>query len=276
MTQRHHRRNIRLATPHSDPPTLPTPRPVLAASLLTAASMAASGLVGWIATRFLPPMDASFVALGVMTGLATVFVTTLRWWRDLGLSGPQEWRHLHLFALPAVLVLIVPFLHGVKPLPLWAAVYLAVGYALTGFYEELWARGVLLRVLRPCGETRAVLVSALLFGAMHLGNVLYRDPPIVLAQAVGACCFGLAYGALRFRTNALWVLMALHAMHDFTLRFSNFPPIPLSVAQDILLLGFAGVLLRGSGRGGQPAPAASGTGTAGTVLTTPRLKRPVR
>lgn len=258
MSQHQH---LHPATPHPDPPTLPAPRPVRAASLLTAASMAVSGLVGWIATHFLPPMDASLVALGVMTVLATVLVTALRWWRDLGLGGPRQWRNLRLFALPALLVLVVPFLHGVRSLPLSVALYLAVGYALTGFYEELWARGVLLRVLRPCGETRAVLVSAALFGAMHLGNVLYRDPAIVLAQAVGACCFGLAYGALRLRTNALWVLMVLHALHDFTLHVSNFPVIPLNVAQDLVLLGFAWVLLRRGGR--QPAPA----GITGTVRT---------
>ncbi|GGM22012.1 hypothetical protein GCM10010841_32350 [Deinococcus aerophilus] len=42
--------------------------------------------------------------------------------------------------------------------------------------------------------------------------------------------------------------MVLHALHDFTLRYSNFPLIPLNVAQDIVLLGFAWVLLRGMRR----------------------------
>jgi membrane protease YdiL (CAAX protease family) len=196
-----------------------------------------------------------------MTVLVTLLVSVLRWWGKLGLHGPQTWRNLHLLALPAALVLIVPFLHGFRALPLSTTLYLAAGYALTGFYEELWARGVLLRVLRPSGQARAVVASAVLFGAMHLGNLLYRDPAIVAAQIVGAFCFGLAFAALRFRTNALWTLMVLHALHDFTLRYSNFPLIPLNVIQDIVLLGFAWVLLRGMRR--------SGTEDAGSAVAHP-------
>lgn len=248
MTQRDDPTSVPHAMPHSDPSAPRRSRPVGLAVLLTAANMLVAGLVGVITMRCLPPMDASFVTLGVMAVLLTVLVSMLGWWREVGLDGPQKWQNIHLLTLPAVLVLIVPFLHGVKLLALPVILYLAAGYALTGFYEELWARGVLLRVLQPSGQVQAVIVSALLFGALHLGNVLYRDSAVVAAQAVGAFCFGLAYAALRLRTNALWLLMGLHALHDFTLRFSNFPLIGLDVVQDVVLVAFACVLLWGMRR----------------------------
>ncbi|WP_373290532.1 CPBP family glutamic-type intramembrane protease [Deinococcus aerophilus] len=53
------------------------------------------------------------------------------------------------------------------------------------------------RTIESSGQARAVVASAVLFGALHLGNLLYRDPAIVAAQVVGAFCFGLAFAALR-------------------------------------------------------------------------------
>ncbi len=66
----------------------------------------------------------------------------------------------------------------------------------------------------------------------------FRNPFIVLAQIVGVICFGVAYAALRVRTNTIWFLMLLHGLHDLTLKLTAFLAIPLDVVQDVILLGY--------------------------------------
>lgn len=212
---------------------------------LTALNLLVAAVVGMTASRFTTPMNASFVALVVMSVLTTVAVSLLGLWGDVGLNRPHAWRTWPLLAVPAVVVLVLPFLHGFKVQSVGMVVMLAAGYGLTGWYEELWSRGLLFRILSPAGVRRAVIVSSVLFAVLHLGSVVYRDPAVVLAQMVGAFCSGLAYATLRVRTRSLWPAMLLHALQDFTLHCSAFPVIPLNVAQDVVLLVYALVLLRG-------------------------------
>ena len=219
--------------------------PVAAAVTLSAANVMLGALAGSAAKVLAPGLQPDFIALCVLTVAVGALLTALGWWRATGFNRPAEWRELRLLILPAVVALILPFLKGLKPLDLGSAAFLVVAYALTGFMEEAFSRGIILRLLRPSGVTRAIVLSAVLFGLLHIGNFLYRNPFVVLAQIVGAICFGVAFGALRVRTNTLWFLMLLHAVHDFTLHLTWFPVIPLNVVQDVILLGFGLYLIRG-------------------------------
>jgi membrane protease YdiL (CAAX protease family) len=219
-------------------------RPVAAAMLLTLAFIVVGVAVGLAAILLLPDARPDFVAVCVMAALVAIFLTVLGWWRAAGFNAPPEWRDLHLLWLPAIVAIGLPFLGGARGMAVGTFALLVVAYALTGFMEEAWSRGIILHLLRPTGVVRAIVLSAVLFAALHLQNVLYRNVFVVLSQMVGAFCFGLAYAALRVRTNTLWFLMPLHALHDLLLRFSRFPTIPLDVVQDIILLGYALWLIR--------------------------------
>jgi membrane protease YdiL (CAAX protease family) len=122
--------------------------------------------------------------------------------------------------------------------------YLVSAYAMTGFMEEGIWRGFVLRVLKPTGTVRAILVSSLLFGLLHIGNLLYRSPAIVFAQMLGAFVHGIGLGAIRLRTNTIWFPVVLHGLHDLALRYTNFPVIPLDVVQVTLLMLYGIYLLR--------------------------------
>jgi uncharacterized protein len=122
---------------------------------------------------------------------------------------------------------------------------LLIGYALTGFMEEGLMCGIVLRVLKPTGVTRSVVISSLLFGLMHIGNLLYRNPFIVFAQMIGAFVHGIGLSAIRLRTNTIWFPVVLHGLHDLALKYTNFPAIPLDVVQVTLLMIYSVYLLRG-------------------------------
>jgi membrane protease YdiL (CAAX protease family) len=234
--------------------------PVASAVLIFAAMLALGLIVGAVATMVVPTQAQlpDFVTECVMVVVVVALITALGWWRTIGCNRPAEWRQLHLLWLPAILVLVLPFLKGARPVSAGMLAFWVAGYAMTGFREEALYRGVILRVLRPSGTVQAVLLSALLFGLNHANNFLFRNPFIVLAQIVGAICFGVAYAALRVRTNTIWFLMLLHGLHDLTLKLTAFPAIPLDVVQDVILLGYGLYLIR-SHRVLEAAQPATGT-----------------
>jgi uncharacterized protein len=221
-------------------------RPVISAVVLFLAYVAIASVTGVIAKAFgAQGMSAAFIALCGLTVLVAGVLTGLRWWRVAGFNSSSEWRELDLPWVPAVLFVLLPVVVGLHALPPSTAAILVVAYALTGFTEEGWYRGVILRVLGPLGPGRAVVLSAVFFGAAHLGNVLFRSNPfLVFAQAVGAFSEGVGLGALRLRTNTIWPLIVFHFFEDLLLRFTRLPPIPLNIFQSVVMLVYGIYLLR--------------------------------
>jgi membrane protease YdiL (CAAX protease family) len=201
-------------------------------------------LAGVAAKALLPQVQPEFTALVVMSVLVAIALTLIGWWHEAGFNPPAQWRDVRLMWFPFLVVLVLPFLAGVKTSDGKTFLYLVVAYALTGFMEEGLMRGIVLRVLRPTGITRSVVLSSLLFGLIHIGNLLYRNPFIVLAQMVGAFVHGIGLSAIRYRTNTIWFPVVLHALHDLALNYTNFPSIPLDVVQVTLLMIYGIYLLR--------------------------------
>ena len=107
----------------------------------------------------------------------------------------------------------------------------------------------MLTVLRPLGIWPAVLLSSLLFGLGHLGNSSLRGFSVmILAQAFGAAVQGVGLAAVRLRTNTIWPLIAIHAVHDLFLQMGHLPVALVEVPIDTIFLIYGIVLLRRSKR----------------------------
>jgi hypothetical protein len=221
-------------------------RPLISAVVIFLADLALILIVGAAAKALgAEGMNAGFVALCVESVLLVLVLAALRWWRAAGFNRPSEWRELKLLWVPTGLFVVLPLVVGLHAVAPATAAYLVVAYALTGFAEEGLYRGVLLRVLGPLGARRAVLLSAVFFGASHLVNLMFRSNPfLVFAQAVGAFSMGVGFGAMRLRTNTIWPLIFLHGSEDLLLRFTRLPPIPLNVFQSVVMLVYGVYLLR--------------------------------
>lgn len=218
--------------------------PIYSALVIFFVYLAVATLLGLAAKAFFPQLQPEFVALIALSVLVAVALTGLGWWRVAGFNGPAQWRDVGVVLVPLLIVIGLPFLRGVNLENSGSFWYLVVGYALTGFMEEGLMRGIVLRVLKPTGITRSVVISALLFGLMHIGNVLYRNPFIVLAQMLGAFVQGIGLAAIRLRTKTIWFVVLLHGLHDLLLKFTNFPPIPLDVVQVTLTMLYGIYILR--------------------------------
>jgi membrane protease YdiL (CAAX protease family) len=220
-------------------------RPILSSVIIFVAFVALSALCGIAAKTLFPQFQPEFIALLALSVLVAVALSLLGWWKVAGFNLSAEWRDSRLMIVPFLIVLGLPFLMGFKTTDAGTFFYLAVAYALTGFMEEGLMRGIVLRMLKPTGTTRSILISSLLFGLMHIGNLLYRNPAIVFAQMIGAFVHGIGLSAIRLRTNTIWFPVILHALHDLALKYTHFPVIPLDVVQVTLLMFYGIYLLRG-------------------------------
>ncbi len=84
---------------------------------------------------------------------------------------------------------------------------------MSGFLEELIARGIIFRILEDVlGTWIALALSALLFGMMHLGN-----PHATWTSAIAiALEAGLMLGGAYILTRRLWLAIGLHLAWNFT------------------------------------------------------------
>ncbi|WP_421738694.1 CPBP family intramembrane glutamic endopeptidase [Caulobacter sp.] len=92
----------------------------------------------------------------------------------------------------------------------WGTIGMAVE---SGVMEELITRAIILRLLmRAFGVWPALVLSAALFGALHLSN---PNATVVAATAI-AVEAGLMLAAFYLLTGRLWVSIGVHAAWNFT------------------------------------------------------------
>lgn len=220
-------------------------RPVVAALGIWIIDLLINNSVALWAQAALPSFQPDFLALCIVAALTAVAIGALNWWRVIGFNRPREWRHLRVLILPAIAVFGFPFVAGARLLDPGTTLYYLVAYVMVAFHEEAIHRGIMLKVLRPLGVGRAVLLGSLLFGAAHLTNVLVRsNPAIVVAQAFGAFTQGIGFSMIRFRTNTLWGLLGLHFVEDLLLHYTTLPVPLVNAAQSTVCLGVGIYLYR--------------------------------
>ena len=208
-------------------------------------------------TRSVLPF-ASPVFSGMFAQIAQIVVLVLvlarfGWTSRAGFNTPSHWKQLHLLWFPALVALFDLGPLAQMHAPTVGLLLLAALYALlTGLNEEGQMRGFVLTSLEPLGPLRAAAASAVLFGLVHLNNLLLGgNVGLVALQVPSAALFGFGYAAVRLRTGTIWPLAVVHALTD--------------MATDLFLLSPTG-----------SAAFAGGTGTfspvvLAVVLLTPAL-----
>jgi membrane protease YdiL (CAAX protease family) len=91
-----------------------------------------------------------------------------------------------------------------------------------GMAEELLCRGIMAETLLEQygtdkkGTLKAVLISSLIFGLVHLVNLTSGAAfNSIIMQALQAFIFGCLLSTVYFRTGNLWVTIVIHAIWDF-------------------------------------------------------------
>jgi len=150
--------------------------------------------------------------------IGTFLLTRFGWWRRVGFRRPDRPGPDFLLWLPLCPILIwnltqiqATELVGPQRMLLWLAMTL-----LGAFVEETYFRGLMLRALEPRGIWKAAVLSALLFGSMHVFNLLTgTDWTIVGGQTAYATAIGFAYAAYVLYTGLIWPVILVHALANF-------------------------------------------------------------
>jgi membrane protease YdiL (CAAX protease family) len=166
----------------------------------------------------------------ILAFIAAAIVTRRHRWKAVGftLSGANS-RSLLLFA-PVFLmsvwyVTIAPTIigYGTIAIPSLGTIFaLAAVALLVGFVEEIYFRGMMLQALKSKGMWTATVVTALLFGPVHLENMFLGAAPLGVILQVGyATALGLSFSALVMVTGLIWPLVLAHALLDFFPSFNS-------------------------------------------------------
>lgn len=138
------------------------------------------------------------------------------------------WRQIFILALPIYLVWIigiVALVRGAKNLPL--AIAAGIG---AGIFEEFFYRGIILGILVKIFQKQSskthqiwypVLITSVLFGLGHMGNVMSQSLPNTLLQVLQAFSLGIIFAAIYLRSGSLFIPMLLHGSWDFSLTAIN-------------------------------------------------------
>ena len=118
-----------------------------------------------------------------------------------------------LFAVAALVCLLcgaVRIERSASASPWWIAAYL-IGFMVQGLSEEMLCRGYLLTALRErMSSSAAVLFSALVFAALHMGNA-----GLTVIGFLNVLLFGVFAGMVFLRCGSIWGIAALHTAWNF-------------------------------------------------------------
>jgi membrane protease YdiL (CAAX protease family) len=192
-----------------------------------------------------PSSMDELVSAGVVWGipLAALFllITYRGKWNQLGLVAPASWRAARPVVIAVALLLILAAANGLPTTSV--LLFLVINSMAVGVSEELAFRGVVLRALLGSYPIRrAVLISALAFGAVHSLNALMTGEVVpALMQSGIAVGMGMWAASIRIRTGSLYPSILLHGLWDLALLIviSGIAGSPISVVVSVLALVFA-------------------------------------
>ena len=112
-----------------------------------------------------------------------------------------------------------------------------------GFSEEVFSRGLVFGKLRHYGERKAMVLSSIVFGLLHINVYVGYGWDLWLAydHVITAAAFGFLACAVMITTRSIWVSAIFHAIFDLHLVFekviedSDSGPFPVYTLWDNLL-----------------------------------------
>lgn len=198
------------------------------AVLFALAAGAAFLAAGWLLTR-LPFAEAPWGRLAAelaLAGLAALGLLALKKGRVLTERGRGFGEGMiaggFLLGVSCLALMGSLALWQREPMGVWEALLFIFYMFAIGLAEELTFRGLIQTVLADAfgrdsrrGVWRTVIVSGLVFGLVHLSNILSGVSVSGAAmQALTAAAVGVYLGAVYVRCGTIWPLVVLHGVND--------------------------------------------------------------
>jgi membrane protease YdiL (CAAX protease family) len=188
-----------------------------------------------IGVSFFDPLP-QLVGKLVVTGFLLWFLRCFGWVRGAGVSRLGSWGAWAFTLVVAVYLYLVNLYAFFGELRLGVPLaevfqssqWVMFPYAL---FEEVLFRGVILYALvRVWGDSRrglvmSAMVSALLFGLLHLLNIFSGDVGEVLMTTLASFFSGIWWAAMVLRWKSIWPVVVLHGFGNFVVNLkAEFTP----------------------------------------------------
>lgn len=201
-----------------------TQRPALAATLCAGLQFFITTLILTAGAALLPAADFGKVKLLAFAStviLPLLLVQCLGMWRQVGLGEIKPSKVFYAAMLLCVLFLSM----GVHLPPQRPWNIEIIIQFINAFGEELLFRGVIFVILLSLPRWQAIVLSGLLFGAMHLiHGFMDGNWQHAMWWAAATCLSGMMFAAVRYSTGGLWLTIALHMLLNLSKIYSNIEP----------------------------------------------------
>jgi membrane protease YdiL (CAAX protease family) len=125
-----------------------------------------------------------------------------------------------MFLISAILILPVILKSNIFAFPIMNVLIVLLFAFSIGLNEELLSRGLILEVLKPIGILKAIVLSSLHFGLLHLSNYYAGQAfGVTVAQIIGASAFGFMCGAIVIYTQSIWIPVLIHTFTNLPMLF---------------------------------------------------------
>ena len=134
-----------------------------------------------------------------------------------GVSSISKLNHKKLlFYVPFIIITCLNFMNGITIDKITLELFMAfIAMFFTGFFEELLFRSFLVRLLLHKSKILAIVIPSLLFGIVHLFNLLGgADIAQTLLQVCYASAFGFMCTAFFYKTDNIIPCMICHSLVD--------------------------------------------------------------
>ena len=169
--------------------------------------------------------------------------------RGLGFQKPVSGMATRfLYYVPLIIVALAAFASGIMSDDSGLFIPNLIFTLGIGLTEELYFRGIICNMWKE-KETKAIIISSVLFGMSHLLNVMGGAG---LAETLLQMAFAFTYGVVMafviLRTKSIWPCILLHAFHDFCGFITNEGDMKLNIIvgtiQFAVLLAYCIYLVR--------------------------------
>jgi membrane protease YdiL (CAAX protease family) len=152
----------------------------------------------------------------MLTVAVVIFLSSLHWWREIGLGLPAQRRLLWYFVVAFLPVLLNGLSVGAITSGVGVVLFMFGTAMLVGFVEEVVFRGMALQALLIRGPWQAAVISSLIFGCAHALNLLSgANVGATLLQIGAAMALGFMFAALALRTHTILLLIVAHGLINF-------------------------------------------------------------
>ena len=100
-------------------------------------------------------------------------------------------------------------------------VLFTINMILVGANEEIWMRSLVLNsFISKYGAGRkslwkAIIMSAIIFGLIHIPNLFFMEPLTVIVQVINAMSAGILFAVIFVKCKNIWAGIIVHAIVDW-------------------------------------------------------------